>query len=336
MDALAKLSTVVFDKTGTLTKGVFAVTAIHPETLDAKDLLHLAAHAENYSTHPIASALRVAFSQGPFKDVKFNNNGEAHAGDKLADGCSLENVEEIAGKGIRASVNGHDVCVGNDKMMEAVGDKVVECEKCKHLVGTTIHVAVDGAYAGHIVIADKVKDDSKDAIAELKKLGVAKTVMLTGDHERVAANVAESLGLDEYHAELMPQDKVAQVERLIQEKQTGSTLAFVGDGINDAPVLARADVGIAMGALGSDAAIEAADVVLMDDKPSKIATAIRIARKTIANARQNSTFAIAVKVLILILVATGLLGRYAMPVAVFGDVGVMVLCVLNAMRTLRV
>lgn len=336
MDALAKLFTVVFDKTGTLTKGVFAVTAVHPETIDAKDLLHLAAHAENYSTHPIASALRAAFSQGAFKDVKFNNNDEPHAGDKLADGCSLENVEEIAGKGIRASVNGHEVCVGNEKMMEAVGAKVVVCEKCKHLVGTTIHVAVDGAYAGHIVIADKVKDDSKDAIAGLKHLGVAKTVMLTGDHERVAANVAENLGLDEYHAELMPQDKVAQVERLIKEKPEGSTLAFVGDGINDAPVLARADVGIAMGALGSDAAIEAADVVLMDDKPSKIATAIRIARKTIANARQNSTFAIAVKVIILILVAAGLLGRYAMPVAVFGDVGVMVLCVLNAMRTLRV
>ena len=268
--------------------------------------------------------------------MKFNNNGEPHAGDKLADGCSLENVEEIAGKGIRASVNGHEVCVGNEKMMETVGAKVVVCEKCKHLVGTTIHVAVDGAYAGHIVIADKVKDDSKDAIAGLKHLGVAKTVMLTGDHERVAAKVGESLGLVEYHAELIPQDKVAQVERLIKEKPEGSTLAFVGDGINDAPVLARADVGIAMGALGSDAAIEAADVVLMDDKPSKIATAIRIARKTIANARQNSTFAIAVKVIILILVAAGLLGRYAMPVAVFGDVGVMVLCVLNAMRTLRV
>lgn len=334
MDALAKLSTVVFDKTGTLTKGVFAVTAVHPETLDANDLLHLAAHAENYSTHPIASALRAAFREGSFNDMKFNNDGTSHAGDRLSDGCRLEHVEEIAGKGIRASVNGHDVCVGNEKLMEAAGAKVVACEKCKHLVGTTIHVAVDGTYAGHIVIADKVKDDSREAIAELKKMGVAKTVMLTGDHERVAANVAERLALDEYHAELMPQDKVAQVERLIQGKPVGSSLAFVGDGINDAPVLARADVGIAMGALGSDAAIEAADVVLMDDKPSKIATAIRIARKTIANARQNTTFAIAVKVLILVLVATGVLGRYAMPVAVFGDVGVMVLCVLNAMRTL--
>ena len=283
MDALAKLSTVVFDKTGTLTKGVFMVTAVHPETIGTKDLLHLAAHAENYSTHPIASALRAAFSEEPFEDVKFNDKGAARSGDTLADGCHLEDVEEIAGKGIRATVNGHKVCV----------------------------VAVDGAYAGHIIIADKVKDDSREAVAALRQLGVDKTVMLTGDHERVAANVAASLGIDEYHAELMPQDKVAQVERLLKEKPEGRTLGFVGDGINDAPVLARADVGIAMGSLGSDAAIEAADVVLMDDKPSKIATAIRIARKTIANARQNTTFAIAV-----------------------GDVGVMVLCVLNAMRTL--
>lgn len=268
--------------------------------------------------------------------MKFNDKGAARSGDTLADGCHLEDVEEIAGKGIRATVNGHKVCVGNDRLMEAVGAQVAACEKCRHIVGTTIHVAVDGAYAGHIIIADKVKDDSREAVAALKQLGVDKTVMLTGDHERVAANVAASLGIDEYHAELMPQDKVAQVERLLKEKPEGRTLGFVGDGINDAPVLARADVGIAMGSLGSDAAIEAADVVLMDDKPSKIATAIRIARKTIANARQNTTFAIAVKVLILILVATGLLGRYAMPVAVFGDVGVMVLCVLNAMRTLRV
>ena len=331
-----KADCVVFDKTGTLTQGVFMVTAVHPETIGAKDLLHLAAHAENYSTHPIASALRAAFSQEPFEDVKFNDKGAARSGDTLADGCHLEDVEEIAGKGIRATVNGHKVCVGNERLMEAVGAQVVVCEKCRHIVGTTIHVAVDGAYAGHIIIADKVKDDSREAVAALKQLGVDKTVMLTGDHERVAVNVAESLGIDEYHAELMPQDKVAQVERLLKEKPEGRTLGFVGDGINDAPVLARADVGIAMGSLGSDAAIEAADVVLMDDKPSKIATAIRIARKTIANARQNTTFAIAVKVLILILVATGLLGRYAMPAAVFGDVGVMVLCVLNAMRTLRV
>lgn len=335
MDTLAKLSTVVFDKTGTLTKGVFAVTAIHPETLDAHDLLHLAAHAESYSTHPIASALRAAFDGATFKDLTLNNDGAPRGGDLLADGCRLEDVQEIAGQGIRASVNGHAVSVGNDRLMEAVGAKVAECRKCKDIVGTTIHVAVDGVYAGHIIIADRVKDDSREAIAGLKRLGVRRTVMLTGDHEAVARSVAGHLKLDEYHAELMPQDKVTEVERLLNERTEGTTLAFVGDGINDAPVLARADVGIAMGALGSDAAIEAADVVLMDDKPSKIATAIRIARRTIANARQNSTFAIAVKVLILVLVATGLLGSLAMPVAVFGDVGVMVLCVLNAMRMLR-
>lgn len=335
MDALAKLSTVVFDKTGTLTKGVFAVDAVHPEAIDANDLLHLTAHAEEYSTHPIASALRAAFDNATFKDAALGNVNVANIGELLADGCKLDNVEEIAGQGIRATVNGHDVSVGNVKLMEVCGAKVTECGKCKNTVGTVIHVAVDGVYAGHIVIADRVKADSREAIAGLKKLGVEKTVMLTGDHERVAESVAADLGLDEYHASLLPQDKVEWVERLISSKPNGSTLAFVGDGINDAPVLARADVGIAMGALGSDAAIEAADVVLMDDKPSKIATAVSIARRTIANARQNSTFAIAVKIVILILVATGVLGSLAMPLAVFGDVGVMVLCVLNAMRTLR-
>lgn len=335
MDALAKLSTVVFDKTGTLTQGVFAVDAVHPEAIDANDLLHLTAHAEEYSTHPVASALRAAFDNASFKDAALGNGNVTNIGELLADGCKLDNVEEIAGQGIRATVNGHDVSVGNVKLMEACGAKVTECGKCKNTVGTVIHVAVDGVYAGHIVIADKVKADSREAIAGLKKLGVGKTVMLTGDHERVAKHVAADLGLDEYHASLLPQDKVEWVERLISSKPNGSTLAFVGDGINDAPVLARADVGIAMGALGSDAAIEAADVVLMDDKPSKIATAVRIARRTIANARQNSTFAIAVKIVILILVATGVLGSLAMPLAVFGDVGVMVLCVLNAMRTLR-
>lgn len=336
MDALARLSTVVFDKTGTLTQGVFAVDAIHPEAIDADDLLHLTAHAEEYSTHPIASALRAAFGNAAFKDAALGNVSATNIGELLADGCRLDNVKEIAGQGIRATVNGHAVSVGNVKLMEASGAKVTECVKCENAVGTIIHVAVDGVYAGHIVIADKVKADSRDAIAGLKGLGVEKTVMLTGDHERVAARVAEDLGLDEYHASLLPQDKVEWVERLISAKSNGSTLAFVGDGINDAPVLARADVGIAMGALGADAAIEAADVVLMDDKPSKIATAIHIARRTIANARQNSTFAIAVKVVILVLVATGVLGSLAMPLAVFGDVGVMVLCVLNAMRTLRV
>ncbi len=336
MDALAKLSTVVFDKTGTLTQGVFAVDAVHPEAIDANDLLHLTAHAEEYSTHPIASALRAAFDNATFKDAALGNVNVANIGELLADGCKLDNVEEIAGQGIRATVNGHDVSVGNVKLMEACGAKVTECGKCKNTVGTVIHVAVDGVYAGHIVIADRVKADSREAIAGLKKLGIGKTVMLTGDHERVAESVAADLGLDEFHASLLPQDKVEWVERLITSQPNGSTLAFVGDGINDAPVLARADVGIAMGALGSDAAIEAADVVLMDDKPSKIATAVCIARRTIANARQNSTFAIAVKIVILILVATGVLGSLAMPLAVFGDVGVMVLCVLNAMRTLRV
>ena len=336
MDALARLSTVVFDKTGTLTQGVFAVDAIHPEAIDAEDLLHLTAHAEEYSTHPIASALRAAFGNATFKDAALGNVSATNIGELLADGCRLDNVKEIAGQGIRATVNGHAVSVGNVKLMEASGAKVTECVKCENAVGTIIHVAVDGVYAGHIVIADKVKADSRDAIAGLKGLGVEKTVMLTGDHERVAARVAEDLGLDEYHASLLPQDKVEWVERLISAKSNGSTLAFVGDGINDAPVLARADVGIAMGALGADAAIEAADVVLMDDKPSKIAMAVHIARRTIANARQNSTFAIAVKVVILVLVATGVLGSLAMPLAVFGDVGVMVLCVLNAMRTLRV
>lgn len=336
MDALARLSTVVFDKTGTLTQGVFAVDAIHPEAIDADDLLHLTAHAEEYSTHPIASALRAAFGNATFKDAALGNVSATNIGELLADGCRLDNVKEIAGQGIRATVNGHAVSVGNVKLMEASGAKVTECVKCENAVGTIIHVAVDGVYAGHIVIADKVKADSRDAIAGLKGLGVEKTVMLTGDHERVAARVAEDLGLDEYHASLLPQDKVEWVERLISAKPDGSTLAFVGDGINDAPVLARADVGIAMGALGADAAIEAADVVLMDDKPSKIAMAVHIARRTIANARQNSTFAIAVKVVILVLVATGVLGSLAMPLAVFGDVGVMVLCVLNAMRTLRV
>ncbi len=336
MDALARLSTVVFDKTGTLTQGVFAVDAVHPEAIDANDLLHLTAHAEEYSTHPIASALRAAFDNATFKDSALGNVNVTNIGELLADGCRLENVEEIAGQGIRATVNGHAVCVGNVKLMEVSGAKVTECGKCKNTAGTVIHVAMDGVYAGHIVIADKEKADSRDAIAGLKKLGVQKTVMLTGDHERVAEKVATNLGLDEFHASLLPQDKVEWVERLISSKPEGSTLAFVGDGINDAPVLARADVGIAMGALGADAAIDAADVVLMDDKPSKIVTAVRIARRTIANARQNATFAIAVKVVILILVATGVLGGLAMPLAVFGDVGVMVLCVLNAMRTLRV
>lgn len=315
MDTLNKLSTVVFDKTGTLTKGVFKVQAVHRDQCSEEDLLHLAAHVERYSTHPIAVALRQAYPNE-------------------ADDCRVEQVEEIAGHGIKAQINGRQVCVGNEKMMADLGIVVNECPLCKDVTGTVVHVAVEGRYAGHIVISDQVKADAAEAIRGLQKAGV-RTVMLTGDRELAAAHVAQQLGLDEYHAELLPADKVSRVERLLKEKPEGTTLAFVGDGINDAPVLARADVGIAMGALGSDAAIEAADVVLMDDKPSSIAMAMRIARGTIANARQNAVFAIAVKVVILVMVATGLLGSLAMPVAVFGDVGVMVLCVLNAMRTLR-
>ncbi len=309
MDTLSKLGTVVFDKTGTLTKGQFEVNAVHPDDFSETQLLHLAAHVERYSTHPIAVSLKNAYPN-------------EH------DGCTVEDVEEISGHGIRAKVNGDTVCVGNTKMMDAVGAKWHPC----HKVGTIIHVAVNGVYAGHIVISDKVKDDSAAAIADLKSLGVAKTVMLTGDREEVGKDVATQLGLDEYHAELLPADKVAAVEKLIAEKPAGTTLAFVGDGINDAPVLARADVGIAMGGLGSDAAIEAADVVLMDDKPSKVATAIRIARHTLKIANENVWFAILVKVAVLVLAGFGLATMW---MAVFADVGVTVLAVFNAMRTLR-
>ncbi|WP_440422894.1 heavy metal translocating P-type ATPase [Prevotella merdae] len=310
MDTLANLGTVVFDKTGTLTHGEFAVEAVHPSDFDEHELLHLAAHVEHFTTHPIGAALRNAFPS------------------EAIDGCKIEEVEEIAGRGIRAKVSGRTVCVGNGKMMEDIG---LEAHNC-HLAGTIIHVAVDGKYAGHIVINDKIKEDSAEAITSLKRLGVEKTVMLTGDREAVGKNVAERLGLDEYHAELLPADKVAHVERLIREKAEGKSLAFVGDGINDAPVLKRADVGIAMGALGSDAAIEAADVVLMDDKPSKISTAIDIARRTIHIARENVVFAIGVKVAVLLLATVGLGNMW---MAVFADVGVTVLAVLNAMRTLR-
>lgn len=310
MDTLANLGTVVFDKTGTLTHGEFVVEAVHPSDFDEHELLHLAAHVEHFTTHPIGAALRNAFPS------------------EAIDGCKIEDVEEITGRGIRAKVSGRTVCVGNGKMMEDIG---LEAHNC-HLAGTIIHVAVDGKYAGHIVINDKIKEDSAEAITSLKRLGVEKTVMLTGDREAVGKNVAERLGLDEYHAELLPADKVAHVERLIREKAEGKSLAFVGDGINDAPVLKRADVGIAMGALGSDAAIEAADVVLMDDKPSKISTAIDIARRTIHIARENVVFAIGVKVAVLLLATVGLGNMW---MAVFADVGVTVLAVLNAMRTLR-
>ncbi len=307
MDALANVDTVVFDKTGTLTRGEFAVEAVHPDDFDAKELLHLAAHVEHFSTHPIGEALRSAFP------------GEA------SDGCQVAEVVETAGQGITARVAGRTVSVGNSKMMDALGVGWHDC----HHIGTIIHVAVDGRYAGHIVINDRIKDDSQRAVAGLKRLGVSRTVMLTGDRNEVGRDVAGRLGIDECHTELMPTDKVAHVERLLREKSKGKRLAFVGDGINDAPVLRRADVGIAMGALGSDAAIEAADVVLMDDKPSKIATAIAIARRTIAIARQNVWFAIGIKLAILALAAAGL---GTMWMAVFADVGVTVLAVLNAMR----
>ena len=338
MDVLAKVGTVVFDKTGTLTHGQFVVTAVHDSlecrtesvefataaesasgkscgavansklsTLNSQ-LLHLAAHVEHFTTHPIGAALRDAFP------------------DEATDGCEVSEVEEIAGHGIRAKVGGRIVCVGNTKMMDSIGAKWHDC----HHVGTIIHVAIDGQYSGHIVINDKIKDDSAEAIEALKNLGVEKTVMLTGDRKEVADNVAKTLGLSEYHAELLPADKVKYIAN--GQWAVDSFVAFVGDGINDAPVLARADVGIAMGGLGSDAAIEAADVVIMDDKPSKIALAIKIARRTLAIARQNVWFAIGVKIAVLILAA---LGIATMWLAVFADVGVTVLAVLNAMRALR-
>lgn len=310
IDGLSKAGIVVFDKTGTLTRGTFKVTSVHPDQIDPDELLHLAAHVEQYSTHPIARALR-----------------DAHP--CAGDGHVVSDVREIAGQGVVAQACGRRVAVGNTKLMDAEGAK---WHVCKGDVGTVIHVAIDHVYAGHVIISDEVKPDAAEAIRDLKAAGVRKTVMLTGDRAAVAQQVAGELGIDEYHAELLPADKVSRVERLLDEKRPDETLAFVGDGINDAPVLARADVGIAMGALGSDAAIEAADVVLMDDKPSKIATVIRIARRTTRIARQNIVFAIAVKVAILVL---ALFGLAPMWLAVFGDVGVMVLCVLNATRTLR-
>lgn len=303
MDVLARVDTVVFDKTGTLTHGQFAVEAVHPDVVDERQLLHLAAHVEHFSTHPIAAALRDAFP------------------DEATDGCVVADVEEVAGQGIRARVGSQQVAVGNTRLMDAVGAKWRDC----HHVGTIIHVAIDGTYAGHIVINDRLKADSAEAVSRLKGLGVTRTVMLTGDRREVAGHVAQALHLSEYHAELLPADKVAYVDGM-------TNVAFVGDGINDAPVLARADVGIAMGGLGSDAAIEAADVVLMDDHPSKVADAISIARRTLRIASQNVWFAIGVKVAVLVLAAFGLATMW---LAVFADVGVTVLAVLNAMRSLR-
>ena len=311
MDALANLGTVVFDKTGTLTYGEFAVEAVHPDDFDERELLHLAAHVEHFSTHPIGAALRDAFPN------------------EATDGCSVTDVEELAGRGVRAKVGDHTVCVGNALFMKDIGAAWHEC----HLVGTVIHVAVDGKYAGHIVVNDRIKTDSGAAVASLRRLGVSRMVMLSGDRQEVVSDVAHKIGIDDYSAGLLPADKVEHVERLLAEKESGKTLAFVGDGINDAPVLKRADIGIAMGGLGSDAAIEAADVVLMYDSPSKIALAVAIARRTIGIARQNVVFAIGVKVAVLLLAAFGLGNMW---MAVFADVGVTVLAVFNAMRALSV
>ena len=310
MDALSKLSTVVFDKTGTLTRGTFDVEAIHPEKLSEHELLHLAAHVERYSTHPIALALRMAY-----------------ANEK--DNCTVEDIQETAGQGITATVNNQKVSVGNSRLMATLGITIPTCKRCTSHAGTIVHVAIDGEYAGHIVISDQLKADAVKAIESLKQLGVSKTVMLSGDKREVVEQVAEQTKVTEYYAELLPTDKVKHVERLIAEKNADETIAFVGDGINDAPVLARADVGIAMGALGSDAAIEAADVVLMDDKPSKIALAIELSCRTIFIAKENAWFAIGIKVAVLLLATFGMA---SMGLAVFADVGVMVLAVLNAMR----
>lgn len=310
MDALSKLSTVVFDKTGTLTRGTFDVEAIHPERLSEHELLHLAAHVERYSTHPIALALRMVY-----------------ANEK--DNCTVEDIQETAGQGITATVNNQKVSVGNSRLMATLGVTIPTCKRCTSHAGTIVHVAIDGEYAGHIVISDQLKADAVKAIDSLKQLGVSKTVMLSGDKREVVEQVAEQTKVTEYYAELLPTDKVKHVERLIAEKNAGETIAFVGDGINDAPVLARADVGIAMGALGSDAAIEAADVVLMDDKPSKIALAIELSCRTIFIAKENAWFAIGIKVAVLLLATFGMAN---MGLAVFADVGVMVLAVLNAMR----
>ena len=310
LETLSKVKTVVFDKTGTLTKGVFQVTAAHPQEMSEKELLHLAAHVERYSTHPIAASLRAAYPNE-------------------SDSCRVEAVEEIAGQGIRAHVNGNVVCVGNSKMMEAVGAEWYDCHR--HAAGTVIHVSINGRYAGHVIISDVVKETSKAAIAALKSVGVARTVMLTGDAKEVADAVTKELGIDQVRSELLPADKVQNVEELLLENKGNGNLAFVGDGINDAPVLTRADIGIAMGAMGSDAAIEAADVVLMDDDPMKISQAIRISRKCLAIVNQNTWFSIGIKLVVLLLGAVGIANMWF---AIFADVGVMILAVLNAMRAL--
>lgn len=309
LEALSRAEIVVFDKTGTLTRGTFSVTAVHPDVVPEERLLELAALAESYSDHPISRSLREAYH-------------------KEIDSARVSDVEEIPGHGVTARVDGCLVSAGNSKLMERIGVPYRDC----HRIGTIVHVAVDGSYAGHIVIADEVKPDAAEAIAALKRQGVRKTVMLTGDQPAVGESVAKILDIDEVHAGLLPADKVEHVEQLLKEKSGRGTLAFVGDGINDAPVLSRADIGIAMGGLGSDAAIEAADVVLMDDKPSKIADAIRISRKTRRIVQQNIVFALGVKLLVLVLGACGFATMWE---AVFADVGVSVLAILNAMRALR-
>ncbi|MFR8066419.1 MAG: heavy metal translocating P-type ATPase [Acutalibacter sp.] len=309
LEVLANTEIVVFDKTGTLTKGVFNVTAIHPEEYSESGLLEMAALAESYSDHPISRSLKEAWGQ----ELDASRVGE---------------VEELSGRGVRAQVDGKTVCAGNDKLMEDIGVKWHPC----HHVGTTVHVAVEGKYIGHIVISDEVKPDAKEAIAALKAQGVKKTVMLTGDAKAVGESVAKDLGLDEAYTQLLPGDKVDRVEALLSQKSPKGKLAFVGDGINDAPVLSRADIGIAMGALGSDAAIEAADIVLMDDKPSKIAKAMEISQRTLRIVQQNIVFALAVKLLVLALTPFGIANMWE---AVFADVGVMVIAILNASRALQ-
>ena len=317
LEALAQVDTVVFDKTGTLTSGTFGVVGVHPaDAIDSDQLLAVAAHAEAFSDHPIALSVKKAYLDEAPADSE-----------RIIDQARIEGAAEESGHGVKATVDGHAVLVGNDKLMSAHGISCPDCE----LTGTILHVAIDGAYAGHIVIADTVKDDATQAIADLHAAGVERCIMLTGDREEVARSVASDLGLDEYHAQLLPGDKVEQVERILDSAR--GNLAFVGDGINDAPVLTRADVGIAMGAMGSDAAIEAADIVLMDDKPSNIARAIRVARKTMRIVHQNIVFAIGVKLLILALAAVGIANMW---LAVFGDVGVAVIAILNAMRAMNV
>lgn len=310
LEVLAKTEYVVFDKTGTLTKGVFNVTAIHPDNVSELQLLELAALAESGSNHPIAKSVREAY------------------GSEL-DLSRVKDVKEISGHGVKAQIDGKTVYAGNDKLMEQAG---VNWHPC-HRTGTTVHVAVEGEYAGHLVISDEIKPDSKQAISSLKNMGIRKTVMLTGDAKEVGEATAKELGLDEVHTKLLPADKVEIVEKLLKEKSGKASLAFVGDGINDAPVLSRADVGIAMGGVGSDAAVEAADIVLMDDKPSKIGTAVAIAKRTLGIVRQNIVFALAVKLLVMILGAFGVANMWE---AVFADVGVSVIAIINAMRALRV